>query len=81
MSVRGNGWVGVIIPKLLVLYLSFILYLYLASWLAYLNLAYLPFWSLPPGSLLPLVLLGIVAVTLHNSWRKRRKKAEDKTAV
>jgi len=77
----GNRGKSGVLPKLLVAYLSFVLYLYLASWLAYLQLAYLPFWSLPAGSLVPLVLLGVVGVTLYNSWRKRRKKLDDRSPV
>jgi len=75
---EGNRGKSGVLPKLLVAYLSFVLYLYMASWLAYLQLAYLPFWSLPAGSLLPLVLLGVVGVALYNSWRKRRKKLNDR---
>jgi hypothetical protein len=81
LNAEGNRGKSAVLPKLLVAYLSFVLYLYLASWLAYLQLAYLPFWSLPTGTLLPLVLLGVVAVTLYNSWRKRRKKLDDISAA
>jgi len=81
LNAEGDRGKSGVLPKLLVAYLSFVLYLYLASWLAFLKLVYLPFWSLPPGSLLPLVLLGIVAVTLYNSWKKRRKKPDDKSAA
>ena len=70
-----------VLPKLLVAYLAFVLYLYLANWLAYLNLVTLPFGTLPSGSLLPLVLLGVVAVTLYNAKRKRRRSPDDKSAA
>ncbi len=69
-----------ILTKLLVIYLAFILYLYLANWLGYLNLVSLPLSNLPSGSLLPLVLLGVVAVTLFNSKRKSRKAPGNKSA-
>lgn len=67
------------VAKLLVLYLAFVLYLYLANWLGYLRLVYLPLSTLPTGSLLPLVLLGVVAVTLFNSKRKSRKAPQNKS--
>jgi polyferredoxin len=70
-----------IFPKLLVLYLAFVLYLYLANWLAYLNLISLPLGDVPTGALLPLVLIGVVAVTLYNSWKKRKKKPSTSTAA
>jgi len=79
LSLEENRGKGAVIPKLLVVYLAFVLYLYLATWLAYLNLAFLPLWELPAGSLLPLVLLGVVAVTLYNAWRKKTKRSKDKT--
>ena len=70
-----------VLPKLLVVYLAFVLYLYLANWLAYLNFVTLPLGTLPSGSLLPLVLLGVVAVTLYNAMRKRRRKTDDKSGA
>ena len=70
-----------VLPKLLVAYLAFVLYLYLANWLAYVNLVNLPLGTLPSGSLLPLVLLGVVAVTLYNAKRKRRMRPDDKSAA
>ena len=63
-----------IVPKILLVYLALVLYLYLANWLAYLNVASLPLGDVPTGALLPLVLVGVVAVTLYNSWKKRSKK-------
>jgi len=81
LNTKGNREKSGVLPKLLVAYLSFVLYLYVASWLSYLQLAYLPFSSLPAGSLLPLVLLGVVGVTLYNSWRKRRKNLDDRSAA
>ncbi len=59
------------------MYLALVLYLYLANWLAYLNLVSLPLSTLPTGSLLPLVLLGVVAVTLYNSRRKKMRNRDD----
>jgi hypothetical protein len=73
--------VSKVVPKLLVAYLIIVLYLYLANWLEYLNLVSLPLGTLPSGALLPLVLLGVVAVTLYNSWRKRRKKSDDQSVA
>ncbi len=70
-----------VVPKLLVAYLIIVLYLYLANWLEYLNLVSLPLGTLPSGALLPLVLLGVVAVTLYNSWRKRRKKSDGQSVA
>src|SRR5260370_42413916 len=81
LNTEGNRGKSGVLPKILVAYLTFVLYLYLASWLAFLKLVYLPFWSLPAGSLLPLLLLGIAAVTLYNSWKKRRKKLDDRSAA
>ena len=70
-----------VLPVLLVAYLSFVLYLYLASWLAYLKAAYLPLSSIPSGSILPLVLVGVVAVTLYNSWKKKKLKNESDSSA
>ena len=69
-----------LVAKLLVIYLAFVLYLYLANWLDYLKFVSLPLSTLPSGSLLPLVLLGVVAVTLFNARRKRQKTLPDKAA-
>ncbi len=64
---------GKILARLLVVYLAFVLYLYLANWLNYLNLVTLPLGNLPSGSLLPLVLVAVVAVTLSSSkWRAKK---------
>jgi hypothetical protein len=81
MKPRDSRGRSNLLPKLLVAYLGFVLYLYLANWLQYLNLASLPFGNVPTGVLLPLVLLGVVAVTLYNSWRKRREKSDDQSVA
>ncbi len=80
MQTTGTPKKSTLVPKLLVIYLAFVLYLYLANWLAYLNFVSLPLSNLPSGSLLPLVLLGVVAVTLFNAKRRRQKPVPDKSA-
>ncbi len=80
MQTTGVRRKGNVLAKLLVIYLAFVLYLYLANWLGYLNLVSLPLSTLPSGSLLPLVLLGVVAVTLFNARRKKKKLLPDKPA-